>query len=148
MSNFKPQELLPKEIYNEYGDLGMRYLDSRILPIIEYVRKVFEKPIIINNWADGGQFNERTVRLPEHVSYKKYSDHSFGRAIDFDIVGLNSLEVQHYLLKDIIASTELKKLGVTGIESQTIGWSHISVADFRAWSALPEINGIKLIPIK
>lgn len=147
MTNFKPQELLPKEIFEAYGDAGLRYIDNRILQIMDYIRKVFEKPVIINDWADGGQFNERTIRLPVHGAYKLYSDHSWGRAADFDVVGLDSLEVQRHILKDTIVSTVLKGLGMTGIEDMTMGWTHVTVASLDGWQ-LPELNGFKLIPQK
>ena len=136
------KELLPKSIYAKYGDNGLRYLDSRIVACLQYLRKVIDKPFNINN----AQFDARTIRLPEHKEYSQFSDHSWGRAIDFDVQGVDSLSVQRIITKDIIQSAELKKLGLTAIEDGTVGWTHISCANFDGWN-LPQINGIYLIPI-
>lgn len=135
------KELLPKVVWDKYGDLGMRYMDSRIVNCIRYIRTVLNKPININNVV----YDARTLRLQSSKNYSTYSDHSYGRAIDFDVEGMNSLDVQRFITKDIVTSTELKKLGLTGIEDGTEGWTHITCANLDGWG-FSEINGIKLVP--
>ena len=135
------KELLPPTIYAKYGDLGLRYMDSRIVACIKYLRTVLNRVINVNGTIQG-----RTIRVPGDKDYSQFSDHSWGRAIDFDVPGMDSLAVQKLITKDIIHSTELKKLGLTAIEDGTVGWTHISCADFTGWN-IHQINGIYLIPI-
>jgi hypothetical protein len=142
MDNFNPSELLPKDIADKYGELGYRYLDDRILACLSYIRKTIGKKINVN-----GAITGRTIRYPSDPSYSKTSDHVFGRAIDFDVPGMSSDEVRHFIVKDIVNSTELKKLGLTGFEDDTQGWVHITCANLKGWG-FKEINGICLIPIK
>ena len=69
MSNFQTYELLPKEIYTIYGEAGLRWLDPKIIGVLEFVRSTFGKPVIVNDWYMGGQFNERSIRIPGHTHY-------------------------------------------------------------------------------
>ena len=135
------RELLPKYVWDSYGDNGMRFLDTRIVACIKYLRNVLAKPININN----SQFDSRTLRTQSSQNYSTFSCHSFGRAIDFDVEGMDSLAVQRFITKDIVASTELKKLGLTGIEDGTPSWTHITCSNLDGWG-FQEINGIKLVP--
>ena len=100
MSNFQTYELLPKEIYTIYGEAGLRWLDPKIIGVLEFVRSTFGKPVIVNDWYMGGQFNERSIRIPGHTHYDwRKPGHPSGRAVDFDVQGVPSFEVQQYLLK-------------------------------------------------
>ena len=53
MSNFQTYELLPKEIYTIYGEAGLRWLDPKIIGVLEFV----EAPsgslssLMIGTWA-------------------------------------------------------------------------------------------------
>lgn len=155
--NFSAKELLPKIVFDKYGELGLRYIDTRVLACLNFIRDTLEKTIYVNTWsfaskdkpgtlqANGKPFDGRTLRLQSDSDYSTYSDHSYGRAIDFDVVGENSLDIQKYITKDIVCSTKLKELGLTNIEDSTSGWTHISVANVSGWK-LQSINGIYLVP--
>lgn len=141
MNHFQVKELVPKELYDKYGELSLRYMDSRILSCLYYIREVVQKPINVNN----ENYDSRTLRTTTSPDYKQWSGHSFGRCIDFDVVGMDAASVQRLITKDIITSTELKKLGLTGIEKDTSTWTHISCENFDGWG-FDKINGINLIP--
>ena len=142
VNHFKVKELVPKVCYERWGELSLRYMDSRIIACLNYIREVVQKPINVNN----AQFDARTLRTQASNNYSTWSGHSFGRCIDFDVVGMDSLDVQRLITKDIIHSAELKKLGLTAIEDATKGWTHISCEYLEGWG-FAEVNGIKLIPI-
>ena len=143
MEHFKVSELVPKILYDKYGELSLRYMDSRIIACLLYIRKTIGKRINVNN----AQFDSRTLRTQASRSYSTWSDHSFGRAIDFDVEGINSDDVRKFIIKDIVNSTELKKLGLTGVEDGTQGWIHITCSNLDGWG-FDKINGICLIPMK
>ena len=146
MKYFKPVEYLPKEVHDFCGDLGMRYIDQKIPLIMDAIRDFFGKPITINNWNIGGDRNGSCLRLPSNKDYIQFSDHSYGRACDFVVEGVDSISVQLNIVKSITLSAQLKTLGLTSIEDGTEGWTHIGVSHLDGWS-IPIVNGISLIPI-
>jgi hypothetical protein len=94
---------------------------------------------------DGGEFDGRVLRLPGDSAYMLTSDHNYNLAIDFVVVGVDSLQVQ----KDMLTTCgdDLIELGVSGIEDGTIGWTHLGISDLSQWTNIPVSNDIKLIPI-
>jgi len=140
---FTAEEFIPKELYLDYGPRAMRFIDSRLLDIMDYIREEAGHPITINNWHLGGSFNESGLRIPGHSNYKRSSCHSFGRAVDF-----RSDKISVDELKKIILETdceELKTMGLTAIEKNTPSWVHISVSNFKNWQGLESQNGIILL---
>ena len=142
---FQPVEYLPKELYNIYGDAGLRYIDKRIPIIMEITRSYMNKPITINNHHIGGLFNESCLRILGHKAYLQWSCHSFGRAVDFRYDGLDSKEFEQFIIKGNILTTNLKENGLTAIEVGNEGWIHFAVSDFTGWN-IPQENGLYLIP--
>lgn len=135
------KELLPKAIWDKYGANGLRYLDKRVVESVRYLREVVGKPFYLNTDTQ----DEMTIRLPGHKNYKQFSEHAWGRAIDFQCPDVDSLTIQKLITKDVVVSTKLKQLGLTAIEDGTISWTHISCANFNGWG-FNQINGIYLIP--
>lgn len=122
------RELVPPDIYKEKGKESWRYIDSRLVEVLKHIRNIYDRPIIINTWHIGGNAMYRGLRTSESPVYKYYSDHTFGRAADFNIKDISPQQVQ----KDIteLYADELKLLGLTAIEKDTPTWTHISVAFF------------------
>ena len=147
--NTVAQEYLPKETYSTYGDVGMRFVDKKIPIIAQYLRDYYKSPIRMNNWyiaKDGERvFDARVLRLSSDEDYRRYSDHSYGRAIDFTIDGISATQVQQDIKdnKDCLAD-KLVELGVTGIEVGTSTWTHLSVSDLSLWN-INIIHNIKLL---
>ena len=89
--HFTAKELLPPNAYSALGDNGLYLLmDWRILWTIDSLRKRLG-PITINNWHTGGSFSQRGFRDDANTG-ARYSQHRFGRAVDFDIKGLPAAE--------------------------------------------------------
>lgn len=146
MKYFKPYEYLPKEVYDKFGDLGMRYINPKIPVLMDIIREFFGKSITINNWKSGGDRNGSCLRLPNNKDYTQFSDHSFGSACDFIVSGMDSLEIQNSIVSDPILSLKLVSYGLVSVEDRTPTWTHIGVANMDGWNVSSK-NGIAIIPI-
>ena len=97
--HFKIQEFVDKATYTRYGESSIRFMDTRILITADKVREYFGKSMTINNWSWGGDRNWSGLRTPNSSYYSMYSQHSYGRAIDFLISGVSAEEVRAEILK-------------------------------------------------
>lgn len=102
------------------------FIDPKLVAIAEFIREEFELPMTINNWHKGGKFQERGYRVPTTQTGARYSQHKFGRAIDFNIQGIPPQEVAEWIKASF---AYLKPLGLTTIEhpDDTPTWTHIDV---------------------
>lgn len=118
------RELVPKSAYTYCKQMGfdpLILIDSRIINIYSTLKKVFPA-IYVNNWHNGGEFDQSGYRNDLNVG-SKLSQHRFGRAID--IHGIDPKKLYDYITKN---RTLLFK-SVTAIEklSDTPGWLHLDV---------------------
>lgn len=123
-THFSIYEFVPKEIYAKFGDKSLQFIDQRVIDIAEVVRQRFEKPVTINNWNMGGNFNNRGFRSPDCAIGAFYSQHKAGRGIDINVQDIEVVDVYN----DVIKNFDLyKKVGLTTIEdiSKTPGWTHL-----------------------
>ena len=137
-ANFKIQEFVPKEIYDVYGDRSIMFIDKRIIDIVQALRDISGRPIVINNWhtsSPGNKYNESGYRKPDTKTGAKYSQHKFGRAADVKVSGMNPKDVVNLILKN---EMYFVNLGLTTIENveHTPTWVHL---DCR-WTGLDKIN--------
>jgi len=126
--HFHLEELVPKAIFQTYGAAAAQFIDPRLIVLLEFERSYFGKAITINNWADGGELQERGFRHPVTGTGAVFSQHKFGRAVDRNISGITPQE--HYAV--ILASTKLwLDKGLTTIENIafTKTWTHADVRD-------------------
>ena len=118
--HFAAYELVPKTIFSDLGDSAILVFDNRILQVMDQLREFFGKPIIVNDWKNGGSFEFRGFRPQYYVQGAKYSQHRFGRALDFNVKDMTDAEVQ----KQILLNQKKFPL-LTAMEKGTVGWSHI-----------------------
>lgn len=103
---FDLKELVCKDVYDTYGKMAWSFFDSRLLITIDRLRELLGKPMYVNSWDSGGQYDERgfrCIRCSEVVSKieagKIYvSPHMTGQAIDFDVPGLVAEEVRRFIV--------------------------------------------------
>ncbi len=62
MKYFKPYELVPKHIYEIWGDKSEYFIDSNLRKDIDRLREYLRLPLIINDWKWGGKFQYRGYR--------------------------------------------------------------------------------------
>lgn len=119
---FHPYELVDERTYYDYGhDHCMSLFDDRILWTIDQIRKKLDKPVHVNNWFKGGKFQFRGYRPYWCTEGTRYSQHRYGRAIDFDVLKENPEDIRTWLL-----SEECKDIAkyITAIEKD-VNWVHI-----------------------
>lgn len=119
--HFKIQEFVDKKTYNKFGEFAYAFIDDRIISVLHRLREDIERPIIINDWSWGGKNQWRGLRTIDSEYYSKYSQHSFGRAVDFDVKGMDAKEVREYIKEHIHNYSEIK-----GME-EDVNWVHIDV---------------------
>ena len=122
--NFELREFVPKEIFNNWGTRALRFIDPKLPIIAQGVKEYFNGRLVtINNWAYGGSRNYSGFRPYDCLVGAKQSQHKSGRAIDLIVKGIKSEDVY----KEIIDSQQyFVTLGVTAIEENTNGWTHLS----------------------
>ena len=113
---FQYFELMPSEEYKPYWLILM---DERILRTLDQIRMHYGKPVIVNNWHEGGQFSLRGFRPMTGKTGAKYSQHRFGRAVDFDVRGISAETVRNDIRKGYFPE-------ITCIEAG-VNWVHIDV---------------------
>ena len=105
---FDLKELVCKDVYDFYKDTAWQFFDARLLITIDRMREKLGKPMFVNNWDSGGEFDERGFRClkcsivqNKIMSNEMYvSPHMTGQGIDFDVQGLVSSEVREYIIKN------------------------------------------------
>jgi len=142
MCYFKAHELVDPKTYALYGERSLRYIDKRIINILQFLRDYYKSPLTVNDYMFGGKYKESGLRIPSLFYFKQYSCHSFGRAMDIKIKNVKAVDVQKDILNAI--NEEVKLLGLTAIEKDTPTWTHISVSNFDGWE-VEENNGIKIL---
>lgn len=123
---FQIQEIVCPHCYNKFGEQSWQFISTELLSTLYILRtKIFNKPITINTWKSGGQFSQRGLRcnmcqLVKNKSSIYLSAHSLGKAIDFNVQGLTSNQVN-----DIVRNNANNFEYPIRLESNTSGWSHI-----------------------
>lgn len=123
---FQIQEIVCPHCYNKFGEQSWQFISTELLSTIYVLRtKIFKKPITINTWKSGGQFSQRGLRcnMCQLVKSKNgiyLSAHCLSKAIDFNVQGLTSKQVN-----DTIRNSADYFEYPIRLESNTDGWSHI-----------------------
>ena len=122
--NFYLDEFIHPTVYKKFGKKSRWFIDERLITLIQYIRDRTDKPITINTWYDGGRFKERGLRNPNTSTGAKYSQHKFGKALDFTVQDMTAEEVRELILGEW--KGDLIELGLTAIEAG-VSWVHIDV---------------------
>ena len=102
---FKIEELVSKQVYEKYKEKCWEFINPRIINFLNQLREDLGKPIIINNWKSGGEFQQRGLRtnkdpLVLNKTGLYCSQHCFGNAVDFNVKGMETKEVYDYIIKN------------------------------------------------
>jgi hypothetical protein len=85
---FKLQEYVPQSVYNEHGDMSVRFISTALInadfQLLQDLEKHYDRPIScsINTWVFGGNRNYSGLRVKGEPYYSEYSMHTFGCASD------------------------------------------------------------------
>lgn len=129
---FDIRELVCRHVYEKFGRYAWSFFDPRLLDTLLVIREKIGKPIVVNNWASGGQHTQRGYRcnlcpIPkEKTSLEKLymSAHCQGMAVDFNVVGMSVAETHRWLKENQIFLPHAIRL-----ESQRSAptWIHIDM---------------------
>lgn len=122
--NFYLDEVMNPEMYVRFGSDSRWFIDQRLIDIVQYIRTKTGKPITINDWFHGGRFKNRGLRNFTSSTGAIYSQHKFGKALDFVVSGMSADEVREKILGEW--KEDLMELGLTAIEAG-VSWVHIDI---------------------
>lgn len=146
-AHFFLEEIVPPEIYNQYGEKGIQFIDQRIINILEYERNHFGRRVFVNNWHIAGATNirtERGFRRPNSLVGGNLSQHKFGRAADRNIEGISAQEHYQYILDH---PEEWINRGLTTMENidSTPSWLHSDVRNTSGYTTGFHSSGILIV---
>lgn len=119
--SFKIEELVPKGVYEKYGNKSWRFIDKGLIITIDTLKKRFPKGTIkINDWLWGGEYNQSGFRTAKSKYYNAYSMHSMGKAADLKFSDYKPDEVRNDILNNPDEYPYLK-----GLELETSTWVHV-----------------------
>ena len=134
-SHFFFHEFFSQGIWQQNDESNLRkLLDPRLITIMEGLRTTFDKPVYINNWYWGGDKMYRGFRPQSHKS-ALYSQHKFGRGVDFNIKDEDPNSIRQHILNH---QQHFLSLGLTRIEHEldAPGYVHLDLA----WTGLNYIH--------
>jgi hypothetical protein len=128
--HFFLEELVCPDVYKKWGYIAWSFFDDRLLTTIETIRNKLGKPIYVNNWDSGGDFDERglrcnfcnLVKTKTAAGILYLSPHIRGCAVDFDVEGMTAEEVRQWLVKNKIILPYAIRL------ENNVNWVHLDVA--------------------
>ena len=97
---FKVEELVSSNIYKQYGDEAIKFLDKRTLEALENVREILDTPLTCNNWSIGGSRNYSGYREPGCGVGMVTGAHYKGKAFDLISNKLTAKEMREKLDKN------------------------------------------------
>ena len=126
---FKIHELVPKDVYDKFGETAWMFLDPLTLECLLIIREKLGKPMTINNWFWKGIYDERGLRpntcpLVKKKSILYLSAHIFGKAFDFDVEGMTVIQVRSW----IVANASLFPCKIRlerNKDGKPISWTHL-----------------------
>lgn len=117
---FKIHELVPKHIYQKYGEGAWRFIDIKLIATIDALKEHFNTgTITINNYKWNGPRQWSGFRTPESKYYSSTSMHSLGKAVDMIFSDYESDAVRLY-----IKNNPDEFPFVRGVE-ENITWVHV-----------------------
>ena len=132
--DFTIEEFVDKKTFERHGENAWQFIDLRLLEVVLFIREGIGEPMTINTWHKGGRFSQRGLRTNiSQIVYKKavngklyLSAHVMGKAVDFDVKGMDAAEVRGWLLRNknkVPHKIRLENL----MNGKPIGWCHLDV---------------------
>lgn len=130
--HFILEELTCPHIFGKYGVQAWSFLDDRLLQTMDLLRDQFGKPIIINDWHNGGHYDERGYRciqcsivkdaIKNNILYA--SAHTRAQGVDFNVVGMTVVEVRQWII-----GNPSKLPYPIRLEKNAPTWNHLDVCN-------------------
>lgn len=131
---FDLREVVSKQVYDRYHEQAWQFFDSRLLAVVVWLREGMKIPLVCNNWAKGGKFDERGFRanldpmmLKATKTPKLYcTAHSRGQGIDLSSGKATAEEMRTWIKQNIESCPYPIRLE-NGKSAPT--WCHIDVCN-------------------
>lgn len=121
---FSIKEFVDKQTYQRYGEKSIWFVDKDLIAQMNQLRELFGRRITINTWANGGRFQWRGFRSAGSPNFTKYSSHSFGRAVDFDVEGLSAVQARKKIIQWYREGILISKSINLEVE---VNWVHLDI---------------------
>lgn len=125
--HFGIKELVSPIVYDKWGEQSWMFFSADTLKDLDYIRKTYGHPIIINNWNTGLKQCGLRSNMDELVKSKKtlyLSAHTMGKGFDLHcFYGHNNKLWQHCY--SLILCGKLKTFKRLENIKDTNGWVHI-----------------------
>lgn len=122
---FELEEFVSAPVFDRFGQSAWWFIDVRIVWTADAIRHYFDRAVKINSWKWGGPFQFRGFRPYQSADWKPWSQHSFGRAIDFDVQGMDAQAVR----SEVLAHQKDPHFRfITAIEDD-VSWVHVDCRD-------------------
>lgn len=95
LTYFNPKDFVPDTIYQDRKEKSYQLINKDLLIFIDHLRSALNAPVLVNR--AGMQY--RGLRTPECAEYSKYSQHTYGNAIDFDVQGMSADSVRKWIIE-------------------------------------------------
>ncbi len=119
---FKIHELVPKKMFEEYGESAWKYVDPRLIESIDKLKEHFNLgTMTINNYFWGGNREWSGIRTPDSPYYSYGSQHSYGNAFDIVFSNYTTEEARNYIIDNPDKFPYIKGMEL-GVD-----WLHIDV---------------------
>lgn len=128
---FKIQEFVPPEIYHQYGEGSIKFINPDIVTLADFTREFFGRPMTINNWHLNGPFSNRGFRVPDCKTGGRLSQHKFKDAFDHHQPGVDMREVYRLIMENEkifmeVGLTTMENIDFTDpIGNPKTGWIHM-----------------------
>lgn len=103
--HFGIEELVSPQVSIQYGEKAWEFFDPRALVVLDWIREKTGKPVTVNDWFWGGEFEQRGFRanIDPIVKEKTFigilycSPHMRGMAFDLNVEGMTTAELIDWL---------------------------------------------------
>ena len=124
---FGIKELVSPLVYKQFGDFAWSFFDENFLKDLDLIREKWGSPIIINDWAWGGQYKESGLRcnmdsLVKGKSRPYLSGHVLGKGADPKPRNKKVIELHDFIIK---ISKEFKSIRRIEAFIKTPTWVHV-----------------------
>lgn len=104
---FNIKELVCSHVYDKFKEDSWQFISTELLHTLYTLRlKIINKPMIVNNWYNKGQYSQRGLRcnmcsLVRSKNSVYVSAHCLGKAVDFVVPNMTSEQVRLLIKNNI-----------------------------------------------
>lgn len=122
LKNFQIQELVDRKTFQKFGKQAQMFFREEALAALDDLRNELGRPLIVNNWYDGGEYEWSGLRTMDCYTGAKWSAHRVGAGFDVKCLTMVAPRVQEFIRNK---HKEGKLQKIRRMELDTPTWTHI-----------------------